>query len=322
MNWIEVYKLNEFLQVFSLLVAFLILAVFGMRKTWITTDSIILMLIGFGYAAFPKHLIKAQTVSGGSVLEENTARYLGVTLICSGLCVVRSKESTDPSVSVNTLTSRIFTSSILLILQVISYLNIKPSPAPPPTTHPPSEKNKKVLHFEWSDQMLLLEIFATSLWLLGSFMHLFKSYDVSKTTRQSQRSTNNHLRLDSLAEILMAVFLLAFPAKIAKIFSPNPTNKVLLHLIRSVGAFKIGFGLQSLEAPSFESYNDKRDVFFIRLFNGLLGICYFLLLLYLNQIGIAAFYIMSLIHVPCMLNAVVGALYRPLCVVGEKLRQE
>lgn len=153
-------------------------------------------------------------------------------------------------------------------------------------------------------------------------MHLFKSYDVSKTTRQSQRSTNNHLRLDSLAEILMAVFLLAFPAKIAKIFSPNPTNKVLLHLIRSVGAFKIGFGLQSLEAPSFESYNDKRDVFFIRLFNGLLGICYFLLLLYLNQIGIAAFYIMSLIHVPCMLNAVVGALYRPLCVVGEKLRQE
>ena len=72
MNWIEVYKLNECLQVFSLLVAFMILAVFGHRKTWISTDSIILFLIGFAYAALPKHLIKIQV----SFLETSFHLYL------------------------------------------------------------------------------------------------------------------------------------------------------------------------------------------------------------------------------------------------------
>lgn len=56
-NWLEKFKLTEALQVASLVVAFLILAVFGQRKTWIATEVIMATVCGLAFLIFPKHVL-------------------------------------------------------------------------------------------------------------------------------------------------------------------------------------------------------------------------------------------------------------------------
>ena len=59
----EVYlveKLPQVLQVASLLIVFFILAVFGHRKTWLSTEIIMAAALGIGFGTFPRYLLNFQ----------------------------------------------------------------------------------------------------------------------------------------------------------------------------------------------------------------------------------------------------------------------
>jgi len=56
--WVE--KFPQILQVASLLIVFIILAVFGQRKTWISTEIIMAAAVGSGMTVFPKYLLNFQ----------------------------------------------------------------------------------------------------------------------------------------------------------------------------------------------------------------------------------------------------------------------
>ena len=59
----EVYlveQLPQVLQVASLLIVFFILAVFGQRKTWLSTEVIMAAALGIGFGAFPRYLLNFQ----------------------------------------------------------------------------------------------------------------------------------------------------------------------------------------------------------------------------------------------------------------------
>ena len=59
-NWMEKYKLNESLMILSMLLAFLILAVFGQRKTWIATESLMMCVSGLAFIVFPKQILSIE----------------------------------------------------------------------------------------------------------------------------------------------------------------------------------------------------------------------------------------------------------------------
>jgi len=59
----EVYlveKLPQVLQVASLLIVFFILAVFGQRKTWLSTEIIMAAALGILFGTFPRYLLNFQ----------------------------------------------------------------------------------------------------------------------------------------------------------------------------------------------------------------------------------------------------------------------
>jgi len=61
----EVYlveKLPQVLQVASLLIVFFILAVFGQRKTWMSTEVIMAAALGIGFGGFPRYLLNFQVI--------------------------------------------------------------------------------------------------------------------------------------------------------------------------------------------------------------------------------------------------------------------
>jgi hypothetical protein len=58
MYWVEKFPL--LLQVASLLIVFIILAVFGQRKTWISTEVLMAAAVGVGMTAFPRYLLNFQ----------------------------------------------------------------------------------------------------------------------------------------------------------------------------------------------------------------------------------------------------------------------
>jgi len=55
-----VEKLPQVLQVASLFIVFFILAVFGQRKTWLSTEVIMAAAMGTGFGAFPRYLLSFQ----------------------------------------------------------------------------------------------------------------------------------------------------------------------------------------------------------------------------------------------------------------------
>jgi len=56
--WVE--KLPQALQVASLFIVFFILAVFGQRKTWLSTEVIMAAAMGVGFGVFPRYLLNFQ----------------------------------------------------------------------------------------------------------------------------------------------------------------------------------------------------------------------------------------------------------------------
>ena len=59
-NWMEAIHLTESLMVLSLLVAFLLIAVSGQRRTWIATEVIMATALGAGFALLPARLLSYQ----------------------------------------------------------------------------------------------------------------------------------------------------------------------------------------------------------------------------------------------------------------------
>ena len=55
-----VEKLPQVLQIASLFIVFFILAVFGQRKTWLSTEVIMAAAMGIGFGAFPRYLLSFQ----------------------------------------------------------------------------------------------------------------------------------------------------------------------------------------------------------------------------------------------------------------------
>lgn len=58
--WVEKFPLM--LQIASLLIVFIILAVLGQRKTWISTEVIMAAALGSGMTIFPRYLLNYQVV--------------------------------------------------------------------------------------------------------------------------------------------------------------------------------------------------------------------------------------------------------------------
>ena len=85
-NWIERIRLTECLMVASIVVAFLILAVFGQRKTWISTESIMAVISGLAFVIFPRQILTLEASSHMHIIRHPSGirlaqPYLSITLM-------------------------------------------------------------------------------------------------------------------------------------------------------------------------------------------------------------------------------------------------
>lgn len=62
-------------------------------------------------------------------------------------------------------------------------------------------------------QYLLLIMFPTIVWMLGSLIHLMRSHDFN-TYPQHNIRLNQHLRIDAWLMLLLAIIALAFPRQL------------------------------------------------------------------------------------------------------------
>ncbi|ESN96929.1 hypothetical protein HELRODRAFT_178729 [Helobdella robusta] len=150
-NWLEIYMLNEMLLLFSIVIAFLVLTIFGKRKTWMTTDSFMTVTCGVAFIFFTKQLLKAETEGDIRTMDENVATVFGITLLCSGLSWLMHEKSKDQK-----------TSGVLLAMLSFAYFLNKPN-------NKPASKDKK--NIDWSEQATktdsYLRIQAIIMFLIG-----------------------------------------------------------------------------------------------------------------------------------------------------------
>lgn len=293
-NWFERLRLTQALQVASLFVAFLILAVFGQRKTWIATEVIMATVCGLAFTAFPKQILAIQTEGTLNDTEIALARIFGVTLMSSGVTWFWTKETRDGTVPITLMMSRVFTSSTFLMAQLFAYFLQNKS------NKGKDDKTSLV----WSEQMIMMGIVPTSLWLLGNLLHLFRSHDFN-TYPQHNIRLNNHLRLDAWFMLLIGATYLAFPSQIVGFILKSP-NKVALHVARTIGALTMGEGIISLQAPGFLHERDKKALFLTRIVSELSQACILAALCFFDMVKLNGTACMAVVALPVLINAFVG----------------
>ncbi|ELT91686.1 hypothetical protein CAPTEDRAFT_219044 [Capitella teleta] len=261
--------LIEIVRFGSMIIAFLLLAVLGDRKTWITTDLMITSGWGLALLAVPSvsmgfmvksledpmmHEKPEEVITGLTPKQLLICRITGVVIL--GMTIVRylTRESRDGTVHITILMSRVFVNSLVLMCQVYSYFL--------------TNKGKKSL--TWSTERDLVDeirnsaqfvkagIVGTLLWLLGTLVHLLRSNDYM-TYPQHNIRLNNHLRLDAWLAMVSAIAFLAFPDYLlSAVFGITVPNAVHFHLMRGIGAFSMGEAVISMQAPGFLHERDKR----------------------------------------------------------------
>ncbi|KAK2162865.1 hypothetical protein LSH36_90g04009 [Paralvinella palmiformis] len=231
--------LTDIVRSASLVVVFLLVAVFADRKLWMTTD--ILATVGFGatFAIFPRVLLGFQVADQLDAAHLSLARVYGLSLLCSAFIWYITSETRDGTVPITLMMSRVSSCSLTLMVQVYSFWGLA--------------KSSKY----WTDQFLWFGILGTTLWLLGNLIHLMKSSDFS-TYPQYNIRLNSHLRLDSWLMTVIAFSLVAFPTFIVQHLYGVKANPIHLHICRCLGALSFGESVISLQAPGFLHERDKK----------------------------------------------------------------
>lgn len=233
------FDLTDTVRSASMVVAFVLLAVLGDRRVWITAD--ILCSLGFGLTCFvfPGIILDFQVAGKLDAVHLLFGRLYGGMLMCSIIVWFMTRETRDGTVPITLMMSRVYICGLILMAQAYTTFW--------------STKGKTV----WTNQHMYFGILGTALWLLGNLIHLLRSDDFS-TYPQHNIRLNTHLRIDGWLTLVIAIAFMAFPDFIISHFFDKSPGAVHKHLVRCVGAMGIGDAVVSMQAPGFLHERDKR----------------------------------------------------------------
>ncbi|XP_056009579.1 uncharacterized protein LOC130051585 [Ostrea edulis] len=216
--------------------AFIGVLPFG-QKAWMRADLSITTAWGLVCILCPKCVMQYQVNGELDSEHEYFYRLFGFVLLSTSLFAVFTQNSSDPTVKVTFLWSRVISTSVYILNRVYSHYNIMKTP-------------------QWNDRSWYFGTYGDTLWFLGSLYHTLRCQDWGSTNESNSR-LNLHLRIDTIMTFFMALMYFAFPGHVYRLQVDGRLGKLHLSLIRTVAAFLFGSCVISASATRFRSAADK-----------------------------------------------------------------
>lgn len=225
-------------------VLFLGILPFG-QKVWIYADLLITSAWGLLCITIPKFVMQYQVDGEINMQHEYFYRLFGFILLVTSLFGVLTQTSSDPTVKITFLWSRVIATSVYILNRVYSLYNITKDP-------------------QWNDRSIYFGTYGDILWFLGSLYFSLRSQDWGSTNEAHLR-IDLHLRMDTILTFFTGLMYFVFPGHVFKIQVVGKLGKLHLSLIRNVAAFLFGTCVISASATRFSKTDDKLTFLALRI---------------------------------------------------------
>nr|XP_022327538.1 uncharacterized protein LOC111126902 [Crassostrea virginica] len=236
--------LYELLPSVVMTVLFIGILPFG-QKVWINVDLIITTLWGLCCIAIPKCVMQHQIDGELDLQHEYFYRFFGFTLLGTTMFGIFTRTSTDPTVKITFLWSRVIATSVYILNRVYSIYNISKDP-------------------QWNNRSVYFGTYGDVLWFAGSLFHTLRCQDWG-SGNESHLRIDFHLRLDTILTFFIALMYFVFPGHIYKIQTDDKLGKLHLSLIRVMAAFLFGSCIISASSTRFKGVDDKMTFLALRI---------------------------------------------------------
>lgn len=228
--------IQELLPPILMSLLFLGILPFG-QKTWIFADLSITTLWGLLCVAFPKYIMQYQIDGELDLKHEYFYRQFGFILLSTSLFGIFTQHSSDPTVKITFLWSRVISTSVYILNRVYSIYSVTKDP-------------------HWNDRSWYFGTYGDVLWFLGTLYHTLRCSDWGGANETHSR-LDVHLRIDAILTFFMALMCFAFPGHVYRIQVDGKLGKLHLSLVRIVAAFLFGSCVISASASRFSNVADK-----------------------------------------------------------------
>ncbi|XP_013383590.1 uncharacterized protein LOC106153973 [Lingula anatina] len=226
----------------SFIFTFFVAIVSG-RRAWMLIDMISTIVFGVWFF-FPKSILPLQAdlvIDSGHVL---LCHMVAATLLGSAVVWALSRNSSDETVQVTMLITRVLSASLILIYMIYAQY-----------------ANAQAKHGRFTQQNYWFGILGTTLWDLGNIIQLLRTVEWGGGAENTSSGLDHSLRRDFFVIFIGGVVMATFAGSTVQCLFPHLIlDGIHSHMDRTVGALNIGMAFLSFIAPGFHSDEDKRAV--------------------------------------------------------------